>query len=71
MDVLLPGKLNGIESAQKIRAQTGIPVIFMTGYSDEETRRKARTARPADYFIKPLNYDRLKEALASIMRQKK
>ncbi|MBS1233377.1 MAG: Response regulator receiver domain, partial [Nitrospirae bacterium] len=49
----------------------GIPVIFMTGYSDEETRQKAYTAHPAGYFVKPLDYDKLKEELMSIMHQKK
>ncbi|HAM49313.1 MAG TPA: hypothetical protein DCP92_00925 [Nitrospiraceae bacterium] len=67
MDVHIPGTLNGIESAHMIRSQAGIPIIFMTGYSDEETRQKARSAQPAEYFIKPLNYDKLKDALKSII----
>ena len=70
MDINMHGQINGIEAAGRIRSQTGIPVIFMTGYSDEETRQKAYTAQPAGYFVKPLDYNKLKEALLSIMHQK-
>jgi len=68
MDVLIRGKLTGIESARKIRAQVGIPVIFMSGYSDEETRQKAWTAHPVEYFVKPIDYDKLREVLQSVIR---
>ena len=71
MDISIHGEISGIEAAGKIRSQFGIPVIFMSGYSDEETRQKAYTAHPAGYFVKPLDYDKLKETLMSIMYQKK
>jgi CheY-like chemotaxis protein len=69
MDIYIHERMSGIETASKIRSQLGIPIIFMTGYSDEETRQKACIAEPAGYFVKPLNYDKLKEALMSIMHQ--
>ncbi|MBD3305915.1 response regulator, partial [candidate division KSB3 bacterium] len=34
MDIRLAGKLDGIETARQIQAQTDIPIIFMTGYPD-------------------------------------
>ena len=71
MDVNIHGKISGIEAASKIRSQAGMPIIFVTGYSDEETRQKGYTAHPAGYFVKPLDYDKLKEALMSIMHQEK
>jgi CheY-like chemotaxis protein len=71
MDIYIHGKMSGIEAAGRIRSQVGIPVIFMTGYSDEETRQKAYTAHPAGYFVKPLDYNKLKETLMSIMHQEK
>ncbi|HSB51506.1 MAG TPA: response regulator, partial [Dissulfurispiraceae bacterium] len=69
MDVYIHGKISGIEAAGKIRSQFGIPIIFITGYSDEETRQKAYVAEPAGYFVKPLNYDRLKEVLKPIIHE--
>ena len=67
MDISIHGDISGIEAAGKIRSQFGIPVIFMTGYPDEETRQKAYTTNPAGYFVKPLDYDKLQETLLSIM----
>jgi CheY-like chemotaxis protein len=67
MDINIHGEISGIEAAGRIRSQFGIPVIFMTGYSDEETRQKAYTAHPAGYFVKPLDYEKLKETLMLIM----
>ena len=71
MDISIHGEISGIEAAGKIRSRVGIPVIFITGYSDEETRQKAYTARPAGYFVKPLDYNKLEETLMSIIHQKK
>jgi CheY-like chemotaxis protein len=69
MDISIHGETSGIEAACNIRSRLGIPVIFISGYSDEETRNKACTARPAGYFVKPLDYNKLKEAIISIMRK--
>ena len=71
MDINIHGKISGIEAACNIRSRVGIPVIFMTGYSDEATRQRAYDAHPAGYFVKPLNYDKLKELLTLIMPQGK
>ena len=67
MDISIHGELSGLEAAVRIRTQFGIPIIFMTGYSDEETRRAADAALAAGYFIKPLNYEKLKEAIGTIL----
>ena len=67
MDINIHGEISGIEAAGRIRSQFGIPVIFITGYSDEETRQKAYDAHPAGYFVKPLDYDKLREALMVAM----
>jgi CheY-like chemotaxis protein len=71
MDISIHGELSGLEAADKIHTQFGIPIIFMTGYSDEETRQEADAVLPAGYFIKPLNYDRLKETIEMVVHQKK
>ena len=71
MDISIHGKISGIEAARKIRSQFGIPVIFMTGYPDEETRQKAYITNPAGYFVKPLDYDKLEKTLMSIMHEKR
>ncbi len=53
MDIMLKGEMNGIEAATQIRAETNIPVIFLTAYADESTLNKAKVTQPYGYIIKP------------------
>jgi DNA-binding response OmpR family regulator len=71
MDISIHGEMSGLDAAGKIHTQLGIPIIFMTGYSDEETRQQAGTVHPVGYFIKPLNYDKLKEMIEAVLHQRK
>lgn len=54
VDITLQGRLNGIEVAKQMRELYGITIIFITGNSDEMTRREAMSIRPAAYLKKPL-----------------
>ena len=54
MDIRLAGAIDGIEAAREIVSRHAIPIIFMTGYSDGETRERAQRLAPAAYLIKPL-----------------
>ncbi len=53
MDIVMPGKIDGIEAATKIRKELNIPVIFLTGYSEEEYIERAKSARSFGYLLKP------------------
>lgn len=53
MDIMLKGDMSGIEAAMIIRGQLGLPVIFLTAYSDEATLGRARIAEPYGYIVKP------------------
>jgi diguanylate cyclase (GGDEF)-like protein len=53
MDIRLPGEMDGIDAAAIIRKRYGAPVVFVTGYSDEETLSRARIAEPMGYILKP------------------
>ena len=66
MDVNLKGEISGIDAAREIRLRFGIPVIFMTGYSDENTKKAAMRAQPAGYVTKPLNVEELLALIDSI-----
>src|SRR3954453_14789320 len=41
MDVRLAGKLTGIETAARLRETRGLPVIFLSAYSDADLLRQA------------------------------
>ena len=66
MDVNLKGEISGIDAASEIRLRFGIPVIFMTGYSDENTKKAAMLVQPAGYVTKPLNFEELLALIGSI-----
>ena len=63
MDVVMPGKLDGIDAADKIRADLDIPVIFVSGYSEEELVNRAKHVEPFGYILKPFQENQIKVAI--------
>jgi two-component system, response regulator PdtaR len=59
MDINLKGELNGIQAAEQIVVKYNVPIIFMTGYSDEELRKQAEKLNPLGYFLKPVNMNEI------------
>jgi PAS domain S-box-containing protein len=53
MDIHLAGRLNGIETAARLRARIDVPVIFLSAYSDAELLRQAGEVDPFGYLVKP------------------
>lgn len=67
MDILLKGSIDGVEAANAIRQQFGIPVIFLTAHTDEPTMKRARAAAPTGYIVKPFDEVELNAAVASAL----
>jgi len=63
MDIVMPGKLNGIEAAQTIIGELDIPVVFVTSYADDAIIEKAKQVRPYGYIVKPFNELEIKAAI--------
>jgi len=55
MDIILAGKLNGIQTADRIIRNYNIPVIYLTAYTDEDTFEKAKITDPYGYIVKPFD----------------
>jgi PAS domain S-box-containing protein len=53
MDIIMPGDMDGIEAAEKIRKELDIPVIFLTSYADDALINRAKKAEPFGYILKP------------------
>jgi CheY-like chemotaxis protein len=53
MDIMLRGRMDGVEAALEIRKQFGNPVVFLTAHTDGATLERAKTAEPFGYLIKP------------------
>ncbi len=66
MDIKLKGHMDGIDTAHMIQTQHDIPVVFITGNTDEETRKKALNINPAGYLSKPLDENQLRATMEKI-----
>lgn len=53
MDIMLAGKINGIEAVRKIKDVMDVPVIYLTAYTDEKTIESAKPTDPYGYIPKP------------------
>lgn len=53
MDVVLPGEMNGIEAASKIKTELDIPIVFISGYGDSAYVEQAKKIDPYGYVMKP------------------
>lgn len=54
LDLMLPG-LDGIEVCDRIRAESGIPIIMLTAKSDTADVVKGLESGADDYMVKPFN----------------
>ena len=52
MDIVLDGKIDGIQAAETIRSKFDIPVIYLTAYSDKSTVERAKTTHPSAFILK-------------------
>ena len=59
MDIVLAGKMDGIEAAEKITALFGTPVVYLTAYADDKTFGRAKLTGPSGYILKPVEKKQL------------
>ena len=54
MDIVLAGKMDGTEAAEKIMATSDTQVVYLTSYADEKTFERAKITGPSGYILKPV-----------------
>lgn len=69
MDVGLSGKIDGIETARRVRTQYNIPIIFLSSYADESRRARAEKISPDGYLVKPVVEKQLIEMIGTTLGQ--
>lgn len=68
MDISIQGEKTGIDTAILISGISSVPVIYLTGETDIETRRKAEeTPNCKGYLIKPVKMDLLQPLLHELL----
>lgn len=63
MDIHLKGETNGIDTANIISRNFGIPIIYITAYADQETLNRAKQAGPYGYIVKPIQQENLRSSI--------
>jgi len=53
MDIRLAGAMDGVETAEHLRRDCDLPVIYLTAHSDRTTLRRAKLTEPFGYILKP------------------
>ncbi len=69
MDVQLDGPLDGIDAAQRLRDESGIRVVYLTGATDDATLQRAKQTAPLGYLKKPFNARELRIAVELALHQ--
>jgi PAS domain S-box-containing protein len=55
IDIDLQGEMDGIATAEQIRAQFHLPVVYVTARTDEPTIERVKSAPPADLILRPFD----------------
>jgi len=67
-DINMP-EMTGLELLPKVRElRPDVPVIMITAYGDDQTRRKAMASGAAGFLTKPIDFDVLREEIARRLR---
>lgn len=70
MDILLAGKMSGIEAAEQIHADLNIPVIYVTAYTNREIlERTKKIPGPFGHVFKPFSDDDLADAVETALHR--
>ncbi|MBS0169376.1 MAG: response regulator [Nitrospira sp.] len=63
MDIVLKGKMDGVETARQIQRRQDVPVIYLTAYADHHTLERAKVTSPAGYMLKPYQANELRTTI--------
>ena len=55
MDINMPGEMDGISAARKIKEEMDAGVVFVTGFDDPEYIERAKLVEPFGYIMKPFD----------------
>jgi CheY-like chemotaxis protein len=64
MDIVLKGKMDGVEVASRLQAQWDVPIVYLTAYADDATLQRALATEPYGYVMKPIVDQQLQIAIA-------
>jgi PAS domain S-box-containing protein len=60
MDINMPGEIDGIEAARRIKKEQRIPVLYVTANNEESIVQRAIKSDPIGYILKPFSREYLR-----------
>ncbi len=63
MDIVLQGKMNGIETAEIINSKFHIPVVYLTAHGERYVFENAKRTNPFGYITKPFRNEELQKVI--------
>ena len=70
MDIMIPGKMDGIDVAEIVISELDIPVIFLTAFSEDKIIKRAKKVAPYGYVLKPFQDVELKASIEVALYKK-
>ena len=64
MDIQLKDGTDGITAMEVIRESSNVPVIYITGNSDQYYMNRAKATDFVDYLVKPIQMSDLEESIS-------
>ncbi|MDZ8137881.1 MAG: response regulator [Nostoc sp. DedQUE04] len=69
MDIRLRGEIDGIQASEQIWHHLQIPIIYVTGHSDQSTVERATLTSPFGYILKPIKEQELYVAIQTALNR--
>ena len=70
MDIQLKDSTDGITAMEKIRERSNVPVIYITGNSDQYYMNRAKATDFVDYLVKPIQMSDLEQSINKAFGEK-
>jgi CheY-like chemotaxis protein len=68
MDVLLQGRMDGLEAARQVDRRFGIPVVFVTAHDDDDLVGRAGLSGISAHVSKPFRETELRQKIEQVLR---
>ena len=70
VDVVMPGEVDGVAACYKLQREMNIPVICITGYTEEAILHRVTECQPYGIVIKPYQEAQIRVIVEAALRQK-
>lgn len=67
MDIRIPGSIDGIEAAARVRTFSTVPIVFLTAYNDPRTLSRVAEVGPDAVLAKPFTDQELAAVVARLL----